>query len=160
MTKKSTNGTVLLLLVHKRDTMNPNPQTSTFQNVARIILGSFMIIAVVGHFTFSRQEFQAQVPDWIPFFSKDFVVIASGVVELLFGLSMVFLTRYKVYVGIALAVFYVLIFPGNIYQYTNHVDGFTLDTDNARLIRLFFQPVLILWALWSTGVFKAWKEKN
>lgn len=140
--------------------MTPNPQTSTFQNVARIILGSFMIIAAIGHFSFSRQEFQAQVPDWIPFFSKDFVVIASGVVELLFGLSMVFLTRYKVYVGIALAVFYVLIFPGNIYQYTNHVDGFTLDNDTARLVRLFFQPLLILWALWSTGVFKAWKERK
>lgn len=139
--------------------MNPNPQTSTLQNIARIILGSFMVIAAIGHFSFSRQEFQAQVPDWIPFFSKDFVVIASGVVELLFGLSMVFLTRYKVYVGIALAVFYVLIFPGNINQYVNHIDAFTLSSDTARLVRLFFQPVLILWALWSTGVFKAWKEK-
>lgn len=139
--------------------MNPHPHTNTVQNIARVLLGSAMVFAAIGHFSFARQEFQAQVPDWIPFFSKDFVVIASGVVELLFGLSMVFLTRYKVYVGIALAVFYVLIFPGNIYQYTNRVDGFTLDNDTARLVRLFFQPVLILWALWSTGVFKAWKEK-
>lgn len=140
--------------------MNPNPQTSTLQNVARIILGSFMVLAAVGHLSFDRAEFQAQVPDWIPFFSKDFVVIASGIVELLFGLSMLFLTRYKVYVGIALATFYVLIFPGNISQYVNHIDAFHLNTDTARLVRLFFQPVLILWALWSTGVFNAWKERS
>lgn len=140
--------------------MNPNPQTNTLQNIARVLLGSAMIFAAIGHFSFARQEFQAQVPDWIPFFSKDFVVIASGIVELLFGISMVFLTRYKVYVGIALATFYVLIFPGNINQYVNHIDAFNLNTDTARLVRLFFQPVLILWALWSTGVFKAWKEKN
>lgn len=133
---------------------------STPQNIARIVLGTFMIIAAIGHMSFSRAEFQAQVPDWIPFFSKDFVVIASGIVELLFGLSMVFLTRYKVYVGIALAVFYVLIFPGNISQYVNHVDAFHLNTDTARLVRLFFQPILVLWALWSTGTFKAFRHNN
>lgn len=135
--------------------MNPNPQTSTVQNIARVLLGSAMIFAAIGHFSFARQEFQAQVPDWIPFFSKDFVVLASGVVELLFGLSMVFLTRYKVYVGIVLALFYVLIIPGNIHQYVNRIDAFTLNTDTARLVRLFFQPVLILWALWSTGALRA-----
>ncbi|HLP51557.1 MAG TPA: hypothetical protein VK154_11775 [Chitinophagales bacterium] len=131
--------------------MQPNPKTSTPQNIARIILGSLMILAAIGHFSFKRAEFQAQVPDWIPFFSKDFVVVASGVVELLFGLAMVFLNRYKVYVGLVLAIFYVLIIPGNIHQYVNRIDAFTLNTDTARLIRLFFQPVLVLWALWSTG---------
>lgn len=140
--------------------MYPNPATSTPENIARIILGSFMILAAIGHMSFSRAEFQAQVPEWIPFFSKDFVVIASGIVELLFGLSMVFLTRYKVYVGIALAVFYVLIFPGNINQYINHINAFHLNTDTARLVRLFFQPVLIAWALWSTGALKAWRSRD
>lgn len=144
--------------------MQPNPKTSTAQNIARIILGSLMILAAIGHFSFKRAEFQAQVPDWIPFFSKDFVVLASGVVELLFGLAMVFLTRYKVYVGIVLGIFYVLIIPGNIHQYVNRIDAFTLNTDTARLIRLFFQPVLVLWALWSTGTLEElvdwWKKRR
>ncbi len=117
-----------------------------------------MIMAAIGHFSFKRAEFQAQVPDFVPF-SKDFVVLASGVVELLFGLAMVFLTKYRVYVGIVLAIFFVLIFPGNIHQYINKIDAFTLNTDTARLIRLFFQPVLILWALWSTGAITALREK-
>jgi uncharacterized membrane protein len=138
--------------------MNTQVQTSTTQNLARILLGSFMILAAIGHFSFKRAEFQAQVPDFVPF-SKDFVVLASGVVELLFGLAMVFLTKYKVYVGIVLAIFYVLVFPGNIHQYTQHIDAFTLNSDTARLIRLFFQPVLMLWALWSTGAITALRGK-
>ena len=124
------------------------------RNIMRILLGAFMILAAIGHLTFQRQEFQAQVPDWIPL-SKDLVVILSGIVELAFGLAMIFWKRQRVNVGIALAVFYVLIFPGNIAQYLNHTNAFGLDTDNKRLIRLFFQPVLILWALWSTG---AWEH--
>ncbi len=81
----------------------------------------------------------------------DFIVIASGVVEILLGLAMIFLWKYKIKAGIALSIFYVLIFPGNISQYANEISAFGLDTDLKRFIRLFFQPVLILWALWSTG---------
>lgn len=114
-----------------------------------------MLIAGIGHLSFQREEFLAQVPRWLPNEPgfMDFVVVSSGVVEIVFGLAMIFLGRYKVWVGILLAVFYVLIFPGNISQYANEIDGFGLDTDQKRLIRLFFQPVLILWALWSTGAY-------
>ena len=127
-----------------------NIQTTKTQNFFRILLGIFMITAAFGHFTFKRQDFHAQVPNWMPL-DKDLVVILSGIVEIALGLSMLFLTKYKVQVGIALAVFYVLVFPGNIAQYLNGTSAFGLDTDQARLIRLFFQPVLIFLALWSTG---------
>jgi len=125
-------------------------QVSTTQQVFRVILGLFMVTAAVGHFSFQRSAFQAQVPDWIPL-PKDLVVILSGIVELALGLAMVFWKRQQVRVGIALAIFFVLVFPGNIAQYLQHTNAFGLDTDNARLIRLFFQPVLVMWALWSTG---------
>lgn len=131
-----------------------NPKTSTIQPIFRIILGAFMIFAAVGHLTFQRHEFQAQVPEWVPL-SKDLVVVLSGLVEFALGLGMVFLSKHKVKIGIALAIFYILIFPGNIAQYMNGTDAFGLDTDQKRLIRLFFQPVLILWALWATGALKA-----
>jgi uncharacterized membrane protein len=136
-----------------------NIETNTIQNIARIVLGLFMVYASVGHFTFLRQEFQAQVPEWIPI-SKDAVVIISGIFELSLGLGMVFLTKQKVRIGIALAIFYILIFPGNIAQYINGTDAFGLDTDRERLIRLFFQPVLILWALWSTGALRYLRQKK
>lgn len=139
--------------------LSKSTSTNTFQKVARIILGLFMIFAAVGHLTFQRAEFQAQVQNWIPM-SKDIVVILSGIVEAVLGLGMIFWAKGKVWVGIALAIFYVLIFPGNIAQYVNGTDAFGLNTDRARLIRLFFQPVLILWALWSTAALKVLFQNN
>ncbi|WP_430403898.1 DoxX family protein [Fluviicola sp.] len=137
-------------------------KTSLFQNIMRILLGSFMLLAGIGHLTFQRTEFLAQVPRWLPDSPgfMDFVVVSSGVVEIFFGLAMIFWVKQKIKVGIALAIFYVLVFPGNISQYTNEIDAFGLDTDLKRLIRLFFQPVLILWALWSTGVFRRKSERE
>ncbi|MBS2098790.1 DoxX family protein [Carboxylicivirga linearis] len=138
---------------------SPCSKTNIWQSIFRILLGSFMVYAGTGHLLWLRTEFVAQVPTWLAF-DTDFVVLASGVVEILLGLSMIFSGKYKVIAGLALAIFYVLIFPGNISQYINQVDAFGLDTDRARFIRLFFQPVLIIWALWSTGVFCVMFNKN
>jgi uncharacterized membrane protein len=93
-------------------------------------------------------EFQAQVPPWVPS-SPDFVVLASGVVEIALGLALISLQRRRE-AGIATALFFIAIFPGNISQFVNHIDAFGLDSDRTRAIRLLFQPLLVLWALWST----------
>lgn len=136
-------------------------QSTTLQIICRMLLGGFMLYAGIGHMTFLREEFQAQVPSWLGSNAQlmDFVVLASGVVEILLGLFMVIGGRWKVKTGLALAAFYVLIFPGNISQYVNQIDAFGLDTDTKRLIRLLFQPVLILWALWSTNALGFLKNK-
>jgi uncharacterized membrane protein len=139
--------------------VNKDSQTTMLQKILRIILGAFMVLAAVGHLTLQRFEFQAQVPDWIPM-SKDLVVLLSGGVELLLGLGMIFWKKERVRIGIVLAIFYVLIFPGNIAQYVNGINAFGLNTDGKRLMRLFFQPVLVLWALWSTGALKALLKKD
>ena len=122
-----------------------------------MLLGSALIYTGILHLTSSRLEFQAQVPTWVPF-SADFVVLASGVVEILLGLALASLRRRKE-VGIATALFFIAIFPGNISQYVNKVDAFGLDSDQARLIRLFFQPLLVIWALWSTEAWETIKSK-
>ncbi|MBD1386727.1 DoxX family membrane protein [Mucilaginibacter rigui] len=128
-------------------------RTTKIQNIARIVLGAFLTFAGASHLTFNRTEFLAQVPKWLPI-NPDLTVILSGGVEVFLGLALIFAIRYKRWVGITAAIFFVLIFPGNISQYVNKVNAFGLNTDNARLIRLFFQPVLILWALWSTNALK------
>ena len=128
------------------------------QNVTRLVLGGFMTFAGVSHLTFARDDFQAQVPDWFPI-DKDAVVLGSGVMELAFGAALLALPKRRAAVGVALAAFYVAIFPGNIAQYAEGVDAFGLDTDRSRLIRLFFQPILVLWALWSTTVWPRPKPK-
>ena len=115
----------------------------------RILLGSFLLFAGISHLTWARSEFLAQVPGWVPV-NPDLVVILSGLVEISLGIGLLFISRYRQQVGIATAVFLIAVFPGNISQYVNGVDAFGLNSDTARLVRLFFQPVLIVWALWST----------
>ena len=118
------------------------------RKATQILLGATLIFTGTLHLTISRATFQAQVPTWLPL-SPDFVVLASGVVEISLGLALISLQRRRE-VGIATALFFIAIFPGNISQYINHIDAFGLDNDRARGIRLLFQPLLVLWALWST----------
>ena len=120
------------------------------------VLGAALTYAGITHLTTSRTEFQAQVPTWVPL-DADFVVLASGVVEILLGLSLILLFKYRTRIGWITAAFFVAIFPGNISQYVNGIDAFGLDTDQARLNRLFFQPLLVIWALWSTGAWKSYR---
>ena len=125
----------------------------------QVLLGLALGYAGIGHLTNSRQEFQAQVPNLFKDYA-DFVVVASGVVEIVLGLALVGLWKYRVQVGWVVAAFFVAIFPGNISQYVNGVDAFGLDSDTSRLVRLFFQPLLVVWALWSTGAWQARKKKS
>jgi len=123
------------------------------------VLGAALTYAGITHLTTSRTEFQAQVPTWVPL-DADFVVLASGVVEILLGLSLILLFKYRTRIGWITAAFFVAIFPGNISQYINGIDAFGLDTDQARLNRLFFQPLLVIWALWSTGAWTSYRTKK
>lgn len=132
----------------------PAGKVSVPRLIGALALGGSLMLAGISHLTVARQEFQAQVPPWFPL-DKDFVVLASGVVEISLGAALFILPKRRVPVGLFAAAFFILIFPGNISQYLTRTDGFGLDTDRARLVRLFFQPLLVAWALWSTG---AWKE--
>jgi len=129
------------------------------RNATQLLLGAALTYAGTTHLTTSRQEFQAQVPNWVPF-SADFVVIASGIVEIALGLSLLILWKYRTQIGWIVAAFFVAIFPGNISQYINGTDAFGLDTDQARATRLLFQPLLVIWALWSTGAWKSYRSKK
>ena len=126
----------------------------TVRHIARYLLGAALIYAGIGHFTFSRIAFQAQVPPWLPL-DPDFVVLSSGAVEIALGLGLIFISRYRKQIGWLTAAFFLAIFPGNISQYLTQTDAFGLNTDEARAIRLLFQPLLMLWALWAT---EAWSK--
>ena len=126
-------------------------EKSYLQKVARYGLGAFLVVAGIGHLTFARKEFQAQVPDWVPI-SKDDTVVYSGFAEIALGGALILANaKHRATVGKIAAAFFVAVFPGNIAQYTAHRDGFGLDSDGKRLARLFFQRVLVAWALKSTG---------
>ncbi len=128
------------------------PQTlgRTARLVARLTLGLALIYAGVGHLSYSRLGFQAQVPVWLPL-DADFVVLASGVVEIVLGLGLLTWGKVVPITGLAAAAFFIAIFPGNINQFVEGIDAFGLDSDQARVTRLFFQPLLVVLALWSTS---------
>jgi uncharacterized membrane protein len=128
-------------------------RSSVLQTAFRLLLGVVLAVAGITHLTVGRVEFLAQVPPWVPL-DADLVVVLSGVVEITLGLALIALPRQRILAGLATAAFFVVIFPGNVSQYIDGVDAFGLTTDAARLGRLFFQPVLVAWALWSTG---AWR---
>ena len=129
------------------------------KTIARILLGAMLAFAGVSHLTFARDEFDAQVPNSIPL-DEDLVVVVSGVVEIALGAALMAIPRHRRIIGLVAAAFFVAVFPGNVSQYLNGVDAFNLNSDRARLIRLLFQPVLVIWALWSTDALELVRERR
>jgi uncharacterized membrane protein len=139
--------------------MSTVARTSIPRTIGRLALGGALLFAGISHLTLAREAFQAQVPEWLPF-DKDFVVVASGIVEIGLGGALIALPRQKVAIGFIVAAFFIAIFPGNISQLVTRTDSFGLNSDLSRSIRLVFQPLLVLWALWSTGAWRAWRERR
>ena len=131
------------------------------KNIAQLGLGAFLFFAGNSHLGSNRTEFLAQVPTWLPL-DPDFVVVASGLVEITLGVLLIttalVFKKYRQTIGLLTGLFFILIFPGNINQYVNQIDAFGLDTDAKRIIRLFFQPPLVIWALWSSGGARLFKS--
>ncbi|WP_212846716.1 DoxX family protein [Actinoplanes ianthinogenes] len=116
----------------------------------QVLAGAMLLGAGITHLTIARAEFQAQVPHWFPA-DPDVVVLISGVLEILIGASVIFLRRWRALTGLVMTLFLIAVFPGNIWQYLDHVDGFGLNTDQARLGRLIVEPLLWAWALFPSG---------
>ena len=124
-------------------------RSARVRSAARLVLGSALIIAGLGHLTFARIDFQAQVPDWVGI-DKNAVVIVSGLVEIALGSALIVVRRRRSLLGLAAGLFFIAVFPGNISQFIDGHDAFGLNTNSDRRNRLFFQPVLVAWAWWST----------
>jgi hypothetical protein len=129
------------------------------RNASQLLLGAALGYAGIGHLTTNRLEFQAQVPTLLKDYA-DFVVLASGVVEISLGAGLIVLWKYRAQIGWLVALFFIAIFWGNISQYVNQTDAFGLNSDRARAIRLLFQPLLVIWALWSTGAWRSYRARK
>lgn len=137
----------------------PGDRSKRLRVILEAALGAGLTFAGFAHLTMARESFQAQVPGWLPV-DKDVVVVVSGVVEIVLGAAMLAvlvpsLARWRAGVGLAVAAFFVVVFPGNVAQFTERRAAFGLDSDTARGVRLLFQPPLVVAALWSTG---AWAQ--
>jgi len=124
---------------------------SKLRTAGRIALGAILVLAGTSHLTFARDDFRAQVPEFVPL-KEDTTVLLSGIAEISLGSALLFAPKgLRGTVGWLAGTFFTAIFPGNIAQAVHHRDAFGLDTDEKRIGRLFGQPVLVAWALWSTG---------
>jgi uncharacterized membrane protein len=116
---------------------------------ARLLLALFLLVAGVGHLV-AVEEFLGQVPAFLPL--REEIVVVSGLVEIGLAVALVTLRgRRLALLGWGVAAFFVAVFPGNVWQLVNGSDSFGLDTTQARVVRLFFQPLFVVWALWCTG---------
>ncbi len=127
------------------------------RTIARFVLAAFLAFAGVSHFI-NADEFLAQVPPWMP--APELVVTVSGLVEITLAVALVALPRQRATVGWIVAAFFVVVFVGNISQFVTGTSAFGLDSDLARGIRLLFQPVLIVWALWCTDAWRTWRQRR
>ena len=126
--------------------------------LARLALGVVLVGAGISHFT-DAESFLSQVPSWLP--AADAVVAISGIIEVVLGVALVAAPRrFRPLLGWVVAAFFVAIFPGNISQFVSGTPGFGLDSDAARFIRLLFQPVLVVWALWCTDAWSNWRRRS
>ena len=135
-----------------------SPGAGLARAVVRWALVLLLVTAGVGHFA-SADTFRAQVPPWMPW--HEAVIAVSGVIELVLAAALaVAPARLRPTVGWVVAAFFVAIFPGNISQYLTGTAAFGLDSDAARLVRLLFQPVLVVAALWCTGAWATWRSRR
>ena len=127
------------------------------RRIGRLLLAAFLVAAGVVHLVMP-EAFLAQVPTWMP--ARVTIVYVSGVVEIVLGVALVAAPRHRVAIGWAVAVLLVAVFPGNVNQALTGDDAFGLTSPESRWGRLLLQPLFVVWALWSTGAWRAWRQRN
>jgi len=140
--------------MRRRPNHRPTRPLIVIRSIARWLLAGLLVFAGLSHLFWARKGYRIVVPDWVEEvvpIDKDGVVVASGAAEVLFGAAVVALPSERRRVGAVIAAFFVAVFPGNVHQWRTGRPAPLMRTDRARFIRLFLQPVLVAWALWSTA---------
>jgi uncharacterized membrane protein len=111
----------------------------------QISLAVLFLFTGLGHFVQTEPMVQ-MLPPWVP--ARTTLVWASGVVEWLLAGGLL-AGRYPRVAGIAVILFLVAVFPGNVYAAVNRVDyGGHGGGPAYLLVRAPFQLLLIAWAYW------------
>lgn len=124
------------------------------RGVAAWLLAAVFAAAGVSHLTWGRRGYRIVVPAWAPRatgLDVDGIVVASGAAELVLAAGLAGLPAERRRVGAAAALFLLAVWPGNVHQWRTRRSAPLLRTDRARLVRVLLQPLLVAWALWSTG---------
>jgi uncharacterized membrane protein len=126
----------------------------SLKEAMRRAMGVAFVFAGASHLLMP-ESFSVYFPPATPF--VDGVVIVSGVVEILAGLALLGSWRRR-QLGIAVAVYLVLVFPANLYVAVSGAESALpglIDAPWYPWVRLPFQALFIWWALYSTSPSKA-----
>ncbi|ANJ28071.1 hypothetical protein [Agromyces aureus] len=140
--------------MRRRPNENATRPLTVIRSLTRWLLAALLVFAGLSHLFWARKGYRIVVPDWVEQVApidKDGVVVASGAAEVLLGTAVIALPRERRRVGVLIAAFFVAVFPGNVHQWRTGRPAPLMRTDRARFVRLFLQPVLVAWALWSTA---------
>ena len=119
------------------------------RSLMRWIMVTFYGLAGIAHLTVT-DKFLLIVPDWVPFRRE--VVLVTGVCEIAGSIALAG-TRLRRLAGLMFALYAVCVFPANL---KHAVEGIHLppvpDSWWYHGPRLAFQPVLVWWGLFCSGV--------
>ena len=120
----------------------------TLRNVMRWMMAGFYVSAGAFHLAMPGKLVPI-VPDWVPFPVQ--TVLVTGVFEMAGGLALLS-ARMRRLAGVMLALYAVCVFPANI---KHAIEGIELPPVPSSWWyhgpRLAMQPVLVWWALFSSG---------
>lgn len=125
--------------------------TLSYQKIGRISMSTMLFFIGCSHF-FMPGDLVDMIPPLFPF--PLFIVYVTGILELLFGVFLLFNKTYNI-TGKILIAYFILIWPANIYHAINAGDipgGIEQYIPYYHWIRvILIQPFFILWT-WLTTI--------
>ena len=107
-----------------------------------------MVFAGVAHWLMPT-PFVQHLPPWVP--AAKALVLVTGVIEVGLGAALLLRQPWRRRAGLALAAYFVAVFPANVYVAVADVAVDGQPGGWYAWLRLPFQVLFIAWALWSTG---------
>lgn len=134
--------TVAVAVVHRR---------SDWPARMRLAMAIALVAVGTDHWV-TPERYLAMMPPWVPLHLETVLFTGAAEIAGAFGLL---LGRTRAIAGIALAVYFVAVFPANIH---NALNGLSVEGLPQAAwyywARLPFQPLAIWWALFSAGVIR------
>ncbi len=88
------------------------------------------------------------IPKFLPY--PGFIVYFTGIIEVILAIGLIS-HRSRRLSGILIALFFIAVFPANVVKMMGDIEiQGTFNSPVMSWIRLLFQPIFIVWALYSS----------
>ncbi|WP_280771808.1 DoxX family protein [Salipaludibacillus daqingensis] len=140
-------GSFALFLILSRSGLAFRHQSK--RELAAYAMAVFLVFFGTSHF-FLQEELVAMVPDFLPY--PVFIVYLTGIIEIVLAAGLI-IPGTRRWSGILLAIYFVAVFPANVIKAMSDIEiGGTFNSPAMSWVRLLFQPIFIVWALYCSKV--------